>query len=62
MRKASYYIYTYNPIAVYSVDGKANLHIDFEYLILIHFRLVLMISNGFVSFQINMSKNPIDKS
>ena len=43
-------IYIYNQIAVYSVSGKANLHIDLKNLILINICLVLLISNCFALF------------
>ena len=53
-------IYIYDQIAVNSVNGKANLHIDLKHLILINICLILLISHGFI--QTYMSKNPVDKS
>ena len=42
-------IYIYNKIAIYSMNGKANLHIDLKNVILINMCLALLISNCLVS-------------
>ena len=60
-------IYIYNEIAVYSVSGKANLHIDITNVILINMCLVLLISNCLIYLNeyeqkisvINLKRNPL---
>ena len=46
---ASIYIPLY--VAVYTVNGKANLHIDLKNLILINICLILLILNDLVLFK-----------